>query len=101
MESVEKVILESRHWLHDGDLFQGDPNHLIGECQKLPKDKNQRGFIGGSWSVSGEEDDEKAKHEMCLMAQASSEVEFKVISLIGFRSCTSRCHYRSISKQTT
>ncbi|GJY55670.1 hypothetical protein Tco_0454785 [Tanacetum coccineum] len=22
MESVEKVVLESRYWLHDGDLFQ-------------------------------------------------------------------------------
>ncbi|GKB21272.1 zf-CCHC domain-containing protein [Tanacetum coccineum] len=39
----------------------GDPNHLIGECTKLPKDKNQRAFVGGSWSDSGEEDDEKAK----------------------------------------
>ncbi|GJU98548.1 zf-CCHC domain-containing protein [Tanacetum coccineum] len=25
----------------------GDPNHLIGECPKLPKDKNQRAFVGG------------------------------------------------------
>ncbi|GJR96995.1 hypothetical protein Tco_0269169 [Tanacetum coccineum] len=31
-------------------------------------------FIGGSWSDSGEEDDEKVKDETCLMAQASSEV---------------------------
>ncbi|GJW94614.1 retrovirus-related pol polyprotein from transposon TNT 1-94 [Tanacetum coccineum] len=38
----------------------GDPNHLIGECPKPPKDKNQRAFVGGSWSDSGEEDDEKA-----------------------------------------
>ncbi|GJT53490.1 retrovirus-related pol polyprotein from transposon TNT 1-94 [Tanacetum coccineum] len=51
----------------------GDPNHLIGECPKPPKDKNQRAFVGGSWSDSGEEDDEKAKDETCLMAQASSE----------------------------
>ncbi|GJX99508.1 hypothetical protein Tco_0356527 [Tanacetum coccineum] len=28
-------------------------------------------------------------------------VEFKRISLTGFRSCTSRSHYRSVSKQTT
>ncbi|GKA71411.1 retrovirus-related pol polyprotein from transposon TNT 1-94 [Tanacetum coccineum] len=41
----------------------GDPNHLIGECPKLPKDKNQRAFVGGFWSDSGEEDDEKAKDE--------------------------------------
>ncbi|GKD38660.1 retrovirus-related pol polyprotein from transposon TNT 1-94 [Tanacetum coccineum] len=51
----------------------GDPNHLIGECPKPPKDKNQRAFVGGSWSDSGEEDDEKVKNETCLIAHASSE----------------------------
>ncbi|GJW86469.1 retrovirus-related pol polyprotein from transposon TNT 1-94 [Tanacetum coccineum] len=51
-----------------------DPNHLIGECLKPPKDKNQRAFVGGSWRDSGEEDDEKVKNETCLVAQASSEV---------------------------
>ncbi|GJZ33322.1 zf-CCHC domain-containing protein [Tanacetum coccineum] len=52
----------------------GDPNHLIGECPKPPKDKNQIAFAKGSWSDSGEEDDEKVKNETCLVAQASSEV---------------------------
>ncbi|GKC88977.1 retrovirus-related pol polyprotein from transposon TNT 1-94 [Tanacetum coccineum] len=52
----------------------GDPNHLIRECLKPLKDKNQRAFVGGSWSDNGEEDDEKAKDEMCLRAQASSEI---------------------------
>ncbi|GJS54575.1 retrovirus-related pol polyprotein from transposon TNT 1-94 [Tanacetum coccineum] len=52
----------------------GDPNHLIGECPKPPKDKNQRAFVGGSWSDSGEEDDEKTKDETCLVAQASNEI---------------------------
>nr|GEV37247.1 retrovirus-related Pol polyprotein from transposon TNT 1-94 [Tanacetum cinerariifolium] len=52
----------------------GDPHHLIGECPKPPKDKNQRAFIGGSWSDSGEEDDEKFKDEMCLVAQASNKI---------------------------
>ncbi|GJX11179.1 retrovirus-related pol polyprotein from transposon TNT 1-94 [Tanacetum coccineum] len=52
----------------------GDPNHLTGECPKPSKDKNQRAFVGGSWSDSGEEDDEKVKDETCLVAQASSEV---------------------------
>ncbi|GJZ21828.1 retrovirus-related pol polyprotein from transposon TNT 1-94 [Tanacetum coccineum] len=51
-----------------------DPNHLIGECPKPPKDKNQRAFVGGSWSDSGEEDDEKVKNEMCLVAHTSSKV---------------------------
>nr|GEU42941.1 putative ribonuclease H-like domain-containing protein [Tanacetum cinerariifolium]GEU42995.1 putative ribonuclease H-like domain-containing protein [Tanacetum cinerariifolium] len=35
-------------------------------------DKNQRAFVGGSWSDSGEEDDEKVKNETCFVAQASS-----------------------------
>ncbi|GJX28793.1 zf-CCHC domain-containing protein [Tanacetum coccineum] len=52
----------------------GDPNHLISECPKPPRDKNQRAFVGGSWSDSGEEDEDKAKDETCLMAQASNEV---------------------------
>nr|GEX11092.1 alpha/beta hydrolases superfamily protein [Tanacetum cinerariifolium] len=55
-----------------------DPNHLIGECPKPPKDKNQRAFVEGSWSDSGEEDDEKAKNKTCLVAQASSEICFGV-----------------------
>ncbi|GJU40846.1 retrovirus-related pol polyprotein from transposon TNT 1-94 [Tanacetum coccineum] len=52
----------------------GDPNHLIRECPKPPKDKNQGAFVGGSWSDSGEKDDEKVKDEKCLMAQTSSEI---------------------------
>nr|GEY32101.1 zf-CCHC domain-containing protein/UBN2 domain-containing protein [Tanacetum cinerariifolium] len=39
----------------------GDPSHLIGECPKPPKDKNQRAFVRGAWSDSGEEDDEKSQ----------------------------------------
>ncbi|GJT89542.1 hypothetical protein Tco_1078387 [Tanacetum coccineum] len=55
-------------------LFRcGDPNHLIRECPKPPKDKNQRDFVGGFWSDSGEEDDEKVKDETYLVAQALSE----------------------------
>nr|GEW50631.1 putative reverse transcriptase domain-containing protein [Tanacetum cinerariifolium] len=51
-----------------------DPNHLIGECPKPPKDKNQRAFVGGSWSDSDEKDGQKVKDETCLVAHASSEV---------------------------
>ncbi|GKE99526.1 zf-CCHC domain-containing protein, partial [Tanacetum coccineum] len=51
-----------------------DPNHLIRECPKPLKDKNQREFVGGSWSDSGEEDDEKFNNKACLVAHASSEV---------------------------
>ncbi|GJT37247.1 zf-CCHC domain-containing protein [Tanacetum coccineum] len=41
----------------------GDPNNLIGECPKPPKDKNQIAIVGDSWSDSGEEDDEKVKKQ--------------------------------------
>nr|GEZ43320.1 zf-CCHC domain-containing protein/DUF4219 domain-containing protein/UBN2 domain-containing protein [Tanacetum cinerariifolium] len=51
-----------------------DPNHLIGESPKPSNNKNQIAFIEGSWSDSGEEDDEKVKNELCLVAQASSKV---------------------------
>nr|GEV37718.1 retrovirus-related Pol polyprotein from transposon TNT 1-94 [Tanacetum cinerariifolium] len=50
-----------------------DPNHLIGECPKPPRNKNQRAFVGGSWSDSNGDEEEKIKDETCLMAQASNE----------------------------
>nr|GEU86065.1 retrovirus-related Pol polyprotein from transposon TNT 1-94 [Tanacetum cinerariifolium] len=46
----------------------------IREYPKPPKDKNQRAFVKGSWSDSGEEDDENVKDETCLVAHASSEI---------------------------
>ncbi|GKF01137.1 zf-CCHC domain-containing protein [Tanacetum coccineum] len=68
-------IHDDKNGKSDRKCFRcGDPNHLIGECPKPPKDKNQRAFVGGSWSDSGEEDDEKVTNETCLVAQASSEV---------------------------
>ncbi|GKF16447.1 hypothetical protein Tco_0061365, partial [Tanacetum coccineum] len=38
------------------------------------RDKNQRAFVEGSWSDSGEKDDEKVKDETCLVAHTSNEV---------------------------
>ncbi|GJZ55161.1 zf-CCHC domain-containing protein [Tanacetum coccineum] len=52
----------------------GDPNHLIGECPKLSRNYNQIAFIGGSWSDSEEDEEEKTKDEICLMAKAYNEV---------------------------
>ncbi|GKB38928.1 reverse transcriptase domain-containing protein [Tanacetum coccineum] len=66
-------LIDDKNSKSDRKCFRwGDPNHLIEECLKPPKDKNQRAFVGGSWSDSGEEDDEKVKDEMCLMAHESS-----------------------------
>ncbi|GJW66255.1 retrovirus-related pol polyprotein from transposon TNT 1-94 [Tanacetum coccineum] len=52
----------------------GDQNNLIRECSKSPRSNNQRAFIGGAWSDSGEDEKEKGKDETCLIAQASNEI---------------------------
>ncbi|GJR68714.1 zf-CCHC domain-containing protein [Tanacetum coccineum] len=46
----------------------GDPNHLIGECSKPPKNNDQRAFIGGAWSDNREDEMEKTKDKTCLVA---------------------------------
>ncbi|GJR13160.1 zf-CCHC domain-containing protein [Tanacetum coccineum] len=61
----------------------GDPNHLIGECPKLSRNYNQRAFVGGAWSDSDEEIEEKTKDENCLMAKASNEVTNMPRAIVG------------------
>ncbi|GKF33880.1 hypothetical protein Tco_0107080 [Tanacetum coccineum] len=39
-----------------------------------PRSNNQRAFIGGAWSDSSEDEEEKTKDETCLVAQASNEI---------------------------
>ncbi|GJU09054.1 zf-CCHC domain-containing protein [Tanacetum coccineum] len=51
----------------------GDPNHLIGDCPKPPRNKDQKAFIGGSWSDSENDTEDKTNDETCLMAQSSNE----------------------------
>ncbi|GJR31922.1 zf-CCHC domain-containing protein [Tanacetum coccineum] len=68
----EEYVMAVRHFKKF--FKRRDPNHLIGECLKPPRDKNQRSFVGGSWSDSGEENDEKIQDETCLVAQAPNEV---------------------------
>nr|GEY21152.1 retrovirus-related Pol polyprotein from transposon TNT 1-94 [Tanacetum cinerariifolium] len=55
----------------------GDPNHLIGECLKQSRYQNQKAFVGGSWSNSDEDEEEKTKDKKFLMAKASNEVLFE------------------------
>ncbi|GKA65547.1 hypothetical protein Tco_0765254 [Tanacetum coccineum] len=52
----------------------GDPNQLIGECLKPPKNNDQRAFIGGAWSDNREDEMEKTKDETCLVTQAPDEI---------------------------
>ncbi|GJX05533.1 zf-CCHC domain-containing protein [Tanacetum coccineum] len=46
-----------------------DPNHLIGECPKPPRKKDQKAFVEGCWSNSKNEAEDKINDETCLMAQ--------------------------------
>ncbi|GJY67478.1 zf-CCHC domain-containing protein [Tanacetum coccineum] len=52
----------------------GDPNHFIRECLKQLKYQNQKAFVGGSWSDSNDDEEEKTKDGKCLMAKDSNEV---------------------------
>ncbi|GKG34298.1 hypothetical protein Tco_0436994, partial [Tanacetum coccineum] len=36
-----------------------DLNHFIRECSKSSRSNNQKAFIGGAWSDSGEDEEEK------------------------------------------
>ncbi|GJX59432.1 zf-CCHC domain-containing protein [Tanacetum coccineum] len=36
-----------------------DPNHLIGDCPKPPRNKEQKTFVGGSWRDSKNEAEDK------------------------------------------
>nr|GEU74023.1 copia protein [Tanacetum cinerariifolium] len=54
----------------------GDPSHLIGDCPKTSRNKDQKAFIGGSWSDSENDAEDKTNDETFLMAQSSNEVTF-------------------------
>ncbi|GJY76505.1 hypothetical protein Tco_0481621 [Tanacetum coccineum] len=42
------------------------------------RNNNQRAFIGGAWSDSGEDEEEKNKDKICLVAQASNEIYLEI-----------------------
>ncbi|GJY67275.1 zf-CCHC domain-containing protein [Tanacetum coccineum] len=52
----------------------GDPNHLIGDCLKPTRNKDQKAFIRGSWSDSENDVEDKTNDETCLIAQSSNRV---------------------------
>ncbi|GJY71768.1 hypothetical protein Tco_0475471 [Tanacetum coccineum] len=51
-----------------------DLNHIIRECPKSRRHKDQNSFVRDSWSDSDEENEEKKNDETCLLAQSSNEV---------------------------
>ncbi|GKF91033.1 hypothetical protein Tco_0274734, partial [Tanacetum coccineum] len=52
----------------------GDINHLIGECPKPQRNKDQKAFVGGSLSDSEDEADDKTNDELDSLAQSLNEV---------------------------
>ncbi|GJU99706.1 hypothetical protein Tco_1328977 [Tanacetum coccineum] len=64
--STSKAMTKNMPW--------PDPNHLIDDCPKPSRNKDQTAFIGGSWSDSENDAEDKTNDETCLMAQSSNEV---------------------------
>ncbi|GJR07986.1 retrovirus-related pol polyprotein from transposon TNT 1-94 [Tanacetum coccineum] len=62
-ESIDSAFARFNTIITSLKALDEDPNHLIGECPKPPRDKNQRAFVGGSWSDNGEEDDENIQDD--------------------------------------
>ncbi|GJS79443.1 zf-CCHC domain-containing protein [Tanacetum coccineum] len=52
----------------------GDPNHLICDCPKPSRNKDQKAFIEGYWSDSENDAEDKTNEETCLMAQSSNKL---------------------------
>ncbi|GJV25372.1 hypothetical protein Tco_1378067 [Tanacetum coccineum] len=73
-EEYAMAVRDFKKFFKRRGRFCGDPNHLVGECPKLSRYQNQKAFVGGSWSDSDEDEDEKTNDEKCLMAKASNEV---------------------------
>ncbi|GKB50298.1 hypothetical protein Tco_0901051 [Tanacetum coccineum] len=73
---IVKSRVEYSEWSRNEEAKKesSDESVRLLECPKPPRDKNQRAFVGGSWSDSGEEIDDKIKDETCLVAQAPNEV---------------------------
>ncbi|GKA86160.1 zf-CCHC domain-containing protein [Tanacetum coccineum] len=74
-DDEEYVMADDKKIKSDRKCFTcGDPNHLIGECPKPSRNKDQKAFVGGCWSDSENEVVDKINDETCLMAQSSNEV---------------------------
>ncbi|GJV43532.1 hypothetical protein Tco_1428068 [Tanacetum coccineum] len=73
-EKYVMAVKDFKKFFKRRERFYGDPNHLVGECLKLSRYQNQKAFVGGSWSDSDEDEEEKTNDEKCLMAKASNEV---------------------------
>ncbi|GJW71873.1 retrovirus-related pol polyprotein from transposon TNT 1-94 [Tanacetum coccineum] len=86
----KSIALKAKKESSDEECSTSGSEDEDGECPKPPRDKNQRAFVGGSWSDSGEDDDEKIQDETCLVAQAPNEgVDLDCV----------KCHTRKIENE--
>ncbi|GKC37178.1 hypothetical protein Tco_1049562 [Tanacetum coccineum] len=64
--------MDDKNGKSDTKYFRcGDPTHLIGECPKPPRNKEQNAFVRGSWSDSENKDEDKTNEKTCRMDQSS------------------------------
>ncbi|GJR07998.1 retrovirus-related pol polyprotein from transposon TNT 1-94 [Tanacetum coccineum] len=77
-EEYAMAVREFKKFFKRRGKFVIQPRNDKKMFQRSRDDKNGKSdrkcFRCGSWSDSSEEDDEKAKDEMCLVAQASNEI---------------------------
>ncbi|GJX90842.1 zf-CCHC domain-containing protein, partial [Tanacetum coccineum] len=62
-----------------------DPNHLIGDFPKPSRNKDQKAFIGGSWSDSKNNTEDKNNDETCLMAQSCKLCQELKLEMLDLR----------------
>ncbi|GJT14795.1 hypothetical protein Tco_0873501 [Tanacetum coccineum] len=60
--------------VRDFDFFFKRRGRFVRQPHDERKNYNQRAFVGGSWSDSDKDEEERTKDEKCLMAKASNEV---------------------------
>ncbi|GJY52564.1 hypothetical protein Tco_0443411 [Tanacetum coccineum] len=81
-EKVERKSLALKAKKESGDkeclTSENEDEEYAMAVRDFKKFFKRRAFVSGSWSDSGEEDDEKVNDETCLVAQASSEICLEV-----------------------
>ncbi|GKE02654.1 hypothetical protein Tco_1390637 [Tanacetum coccineum] len=73
-EEYAMAVKEFKKFFIRRGRFVRQPRDERKECPKSSRNNNQRAFIRGEWSDSGEDEEEKNKDKTCLIAQASNEI---------------------------
>ncbi|GKB20583.1 zf-CCHC domain-containing protein, partial [Tanacetum coccineum] len=77
-DDEEYAMADEKKGKSDLKCFRcGDPNHRIGDCPKPSRNKDQKAFIGGSWSDSENEAEEKLT--MKLVSWLNRQMRKKLI----------------------